>query len=211
VGGGIRGRSLSDFESFALGFASGSDLDLPISFLGNAFTLGQYFGYAARSFVDGSSVGAGRSGGGGSRFQVASGVNLSKSGGPSGGGLSLRSIVEDRTGENLNGVEFFIHGTTADVARNFKLLPGRRLFTTTDPAVARLFAERTVAKAGRGEVGGVVIALPRRAVDQLRALGQLTVKPIDDMRGKIEFIFQPGAYEIIRQQGDIISLPPGTL
>jgi hypothetical protein len=121
----------------------------------------------------------------------------------------IRGAISSELGESLAGYEYFIHGTTAGVARNFELQAGRSLHTTTDPAVARLFAERTVAKAGGGEVGGIAVVLPRESVSHLRSLGQLTVRPISDMPQHLETVFAPGARETILKTGTIIPLPPG--
>lgn len=130
-------------------------------------------------------------------------------GGAIGGGI--RGAIQAELGESLAGQEFFLHGTTAEVAEAFELQPGRPLFTTTNPAVARLFAERTVAKAGGGSVGGIGIVLPRETVGQLRSLGQLTVRPISDMPQHLEWVFGPGAHDTIARQGTIVTLPPGAL
>ncbi len=128
-------------------------------------------------------------------------------GAAAGGGV--RGAIEAELGESLAGQEFFLHGTTAEVAEGFELQVGRPLFTTTNPKLARLFAERTVAKAGGGEVGGVALVLPREAVSRLRSLGQLTVRPISDMPQLLEWVFGPGAQETILRHGTIVTLPPG--
>jgi hypothetical protein len=122
----------------------------------------------------------------------------------------LRETIENGLGESLADREFFIHGTTAERAANFQLEP-RSLFTATERSTARIFAERTVARAGGGQIGGIAVVLPRSAVAQLRALGQLTVRPISDMPHLLEWVFGPGAYDTIQRVGDIIALPLGAL
>lgn len=124
-------------------------------------------------------------------------------------GTSVRSTIEAETGESLAESEFFLHGTTADVAQSFEL-QARPFHTTVDPAVARMFAVRSVEKAGRGEVGAVALVLPRPAVAQLKALGQLKVGPISDMPQHLEWVFAPGARETILKQGTIIPLKAGS-
>jgi len=123
----------------------------------------------------------------------------------------VRGVIEGELGESLAGREIFLHGTTDEVAQSFELQAGRSLFTTTDRAAARLFAERTIAKVGGGQVGGVAIVLPRAAANQLRSLGQLIVRPVSDMPQIIEWVFLPGARETILRLGEIIRLPPGGL
>jgi hypothetical protein len=134
--------------------------------------------------------------------------------GPAAGGLSgagLRTAIEAELGESLAGQEFSLHGTTAEIAENFELQAGKALFATTEPSVARLFAERTIAKLGAGEVGGVALVLPRAVVGRLRSLGLLTVRSIGDMPNVIEWVFSPGAREILLREGEIVVLPPGAL
>jgi len=124
---------------------------------------------------------------------------------------TLRSVLESELGESLAGQEYFIHGTTASVAENFELAAGRPLFTTLDRSVARLFAARSVLKAGGGDVGGVAVVLPRDVVSQLRSLRLLTVRPISDMPQHLEWVFSPGTRDTIITRGTILPLPPGTL
>lgn len=123
----------------------------------------------------------------------------------------VRGAVEAELGESLAGREFFLHGTTRGAAEGFEWQAGRGLFTTTDPAVARMFAQRAAARVGGGEVGGVAVVLPRAAVAQLRSLGQLAVRPISDMPQHLEWVFGPGAREIVLRQGEIVVLPPAAL
>ncbi|MCW5801284.1 MAG: hypothetical protein KIT31_02645 [Deltaproteobacteria bacterium] len=126
-------------------------------------------------------------------------------------GSTTRKTIEAEFGESLDGYEYFIHGTTREVAEGFALLPGRELYTTVDRSVARHFAERTIAKAGAGEVGGVAIVLPRQQVQHLKASGQLVVRPICDMPRLLEWVFRPGARETILKAGEIVCLPRGAL
>jgi hypothetical protein len=123
----------------------------------------------------------------------------------------VRTAVESEPGEPLRGYEYFLHGTSENVAEEFQLEPGKRFFTTTSATAARVFAERTVAKQGYGNVGGVALILPKAAFDRIKQQRLLTVKPIDDMPQFIEWIFEPGAYEILRTEGIIITLPRGSL
>jgi hypothetical protein len=64
---------------------------------------------------------------------------------------------------------------------------------------------------GRGTVGGIAIVLPPTVVAHLRQIGQLTAREISDHPGQLEWIFEPGAQEIIQRSGEIVTLPPGSL
>lgn len=83
-------------------------------------------------------------------------------------GHSLRKMIAAELDDSIAGYEYFIHGTTADVASKFQLHAGKHLFTTLDPNVARMFAARTAAKSGGDELGGIVIVLPRDVAQRLR-------------------------------------------
>jgi hypothetical protein len=87
---------------------------------------------------------------------------------------------------------------------------GRRLFTAVDLRVARFFAERTVNNEG-GQVGAVLITLPREVAARMRAAGVLTRGPVPDMPNVTEWIFQPGAAEWVKNFGTLQALPAGTL
>jgi len=119
----------------------------------------------------------------------------------------LREAIEAGIGESIGGQEFFLHGTRSDFAGAFELQPGKHLFATTDPAVAKIFAERTIAKTGGGELGGVAVVLPRDVVSQLRTQGHLTVRPISDMPSFFEWVFGPGAYDTLMREAQFTSLP----
>jgi len=131
----------------------------------------------------------------------------------SGGGSvpSIRKTVEEELGESLGDSEVFLHGTTDDAAEKFVYDATRTLFTTVDRTVARIFAERSVAKAGKGEVGAVALILPRDAVQQLKATQQLQIKPIDDIPRALEWKFLPGAQQVIEAYGQFVKLPRGSL
>jgi hypothetical protein len=124
---------------------------------------------------------------------------------------AIRNMIERELGESLKGYDYFLHGTTRELAESFALLPGRELFTTLDPAVARLFAERTIAKLGGREIGGIAVVLPQEVTKHLVSTGQLIVRPISDMPNVLEWVFQPGARDTILRLGDILPLPPGAL
>lgn len=145
------------------------------------------------------------------RFAVRVGRRALEEGGSSSGRSTIAKTVEDSLGESLEDYEYFLHGTTDEVAKDFEVETGRSLFTATDPRVARFFAERSVAKAGGGQIGGVAIVLPRDAVRQLRSAGLLVARPISDMPHFLEWVFSPGAVDTIRRAGDIVTLPPGAL
>jgi hypothetical protein len=121
----------------------------------------------------------------------------------------IRAAIEADIDESLEGMEYFLHGTTADIANGFSLEAGRRLFAATDPEVARLFAKRTVEKMGTGEPGFVAVVLPREVVQHLRATGQLTVRPVSDIPHLLEWIFSPGAQDAILKHGYLVTLPKG--
>ncbi len=131
--------------------------------------------------------------------------------GTAGARNAIRNHIEDDIGEPLAGYEYFLHGTRADIAERFTLDPAKSLFTTTESRVARMFAERTVAKAGFGEVGGVALVLPVEAVKRLRATGALTVRPISDMPNILEWVFSPAAFATLNREGHLITLPRGAL
>lgn len=89
-------------------------------------------------------------GGGLRRFAVRVGRRALEEGGRSSGRNTIVKAVEDDLGESIENYEYFLHGTTDEVAQAFEVEAGRSLFTATDPRVARFFAERSVAKAGGG-------------------------------------------------------------
>lgn len=83
-----------------------------------------------------------------------------------------------------------------------------RLFVAADIRVALLFSKRTVGREG-GQVGGVVVALPRDVANRLRKSGLLKTQAVPDIPGFLETIFEPGAAESLRKYGFIEKLPEG--
>jgi RHS repeat-associated protein len=122
----------------------------------------------------------------------------------------IRAAIEDYLGESLDGYEYFLQGTLSEHAADFTLKLGQKLFTAVDPKVARIFAERTVAKAGGGETGIVALVLRREYVDKLRSLGLLIREPIPDMPQHLQFVFAPGAQSMIENRGWFVTLPKGS-
>jgi hypothetical protein len=123
----------------------------------------------------------------------------------------VRSTVETMYGESLRGHEYFIHGTTAEVAKSFQWESGKVLYMTKDLATAKIFAQRTVDKAGGDERGGVVLVLEGSTVIRLRSSRLLIPRQIDDMPGHWEWVFQPGAKTIVDTEGVFMPLPRGVL
>ncbi len=62
----------------------------------------------------------------------------------------------------------------------------------------KLIAQRTAGREG-GAPGLRLFVLPRAVAQDLRARGLLRIKPVDDMLDIREFIFQPGAREILNR------------
>lgn len=63
-------------------------------------------------------------------------------------GLVSRAEIKRLLGDAIEpGDEWYIHGTTESAVQTFKIAQ-RRLFTATDPQVARRFAQRTAEKCG---------------------------------------------------------------
>ncbi len=82
------------------------------------------------------------------------------------------------------------------------------LFMATDMDVVKAFGLRNVAKAGGGELAGGVLVIKRSVWKWLEDQGLVVVKEIDDMPGKMEIVFKPGAAEVINERGKWIRLPP---
>jgi hypothetical protein len=111
------------------------------------------------------------------------------------------SYIKNELGEDLSGVEFYLHGTTASAAKNFRL-ETRNLFTAVDANIAAHFAERTVAKYG-GQQGLVLVVVPKNVAASLRRSKSLIVKPIDDIPHWRESIFNARGVDVLRDQAII--------
>jgi hypothetical protein len=121
----------------------------------------------------------------------------------------VREFVKEISESELDEpYEYFIHGTTQSNAENFQLKRGKQLFTSTDPAVAEFFATRTVGREG-GELGGVVIVLPRSQAQWLRSNKLLLTRPVPDMPMFKETIFEPGALPTLERNAIVEPLPKG--
>jgi hypothetical protein len=125
--------------------------------------------------------------------------------------------------EEIEGdMEVFAHGTTSEVA--YEMIEtsggnlsasggnfGGQLHTVPDPAVARVFAQRTAGRTPGGRPSVVGIALPRKVAEMLKRSGLLRVNPIDNpppgvAPGAQQWIFQPGALTYLQKYGFFFSI-----
>ncbi|MEQ9504531.1 MAG: RHS repeat-associated core domain-containing protein [Deltaproteobacteria bacterium] len=111
----------------------------------------------------------------------------------------IAKYVTEELGENLNEVEWFLHGTTADAAANFAARRGDTLYTTLDPEKAMIWADRTARDKG-GRTGAAILILPKDVVRQMRADGKLQRVTRKDV-GWVQFEFDKGAVEDIERHG----------
>lgn len=150
---------------------------------------------------------------------------------PGGGGAtppagpSLRKLAEEAgAAEEIEGeIEVFAHGTSSEAAFEMiessggSLSPsggnfGGQLHTVPDPAVARVFAQRTAGRVPGGAQPSVVgIALPRKIVEMLRQRGLLRSNPIQNpppgvSAGAQQWVFEPGALEFLQKYGYFFSI-----
>ena len=173
--------------------------------------------------------------------EVAAGRGLAASGpgGPSAGGggrplggggtpqagPSLRKLAQDAgAAEEIEGeIEVFAHGTSSEAAFEMiessggSLSPtggsfGGQFHTVPDPAVARVFAQRTAGRVPGGARPSVVgIALPRKIVEMLRQRRLLRSNPIQNpppgvSAGAQQWVFEPGAIEFLQKYGYFFSI-----
>ncbi len=74
--------------------------------------------------------------------------------------------------------------------------------------LAKTFGLRGVAKAGGGELDGVMILMKQSVFEQMKRNKSVIVKEIDDMPGKIEYIFTPSSARTLNDSAEIVRLGP---
>ncbi|WP_444932666.1 DUF637 domain-containing protein [Microbulbifer sp. JTAC008] len=132
--------------------------------------------------------------------------------------IPSKEILRDRMidvlneeGIDLSENEIFIHSTSSNTALNLDTdtinFGSRGFFTAYDFETAAIFGERTV-NGTAGVLDAVILVLPRDRVTRMEGLGQITIKPIDDMSGRNEIIFNSSARDEIINYGDLIHLGP---
>ena len=114
-------------------------------------------------------------------------------------------------GHSLKEVEFYVYGTsTKEVGGESEDLRHdgvRNLFMAVDLDIASAFGSRKAAALG-GRVCGILLVLDKATDRWLEEMGLLRAKQIDDMEGKIEYVFAPAAAPEINRRGVWVYLPP---
>ncbi len=122
--------------------------------------------------------------------------------------IELRMKLGDKLeelGVNLREQEFFVLGRSdkllGDAATPFRHTGKGDLYMATEMDLLKLFGERSVLKAGGGNLDGILLTIDKQVFDKLLECQLVIKKEIDDMPGKVEYIFTADSAEILNAQG----------